>query len=165
MTFVIQTQGSHEGDPYDIMAKRIRPIALGLIEHRSHIFVSKGEDPKTKQSYYRFLGGGIDFGETSQAALTREFMEEIQAELTEIEYLTCLDNIFTFNGKPKHELIQLFRGRFVDDSFYQLDEKFPLVEGRRTTQAIWLATQRVLTGEYRLVPESCLKFLASSLLM
>ena len=144
------------------MAKRIRPIALGLIEHKGHIFVSQGKDPKTKQSYCRFLGGGIDFGETSQAALTREFMEEIQAELTEIEYLTCLDNIFTFNGKHKHELIQLFRARFADDSFYQLDEKFPLVEGRRTTQAIWLATPRVLTGECRLVPESCLEFLSSS---
>lgn len=147
----------------DIMAKRIRPIALGLVEHQGHILVSRGEDPKTKQSYYRFLGGGIDFGETSQMALTREFIEEIQAELTEIKYITCLDNIFTLNGKPKHELIQLFRARFVDDSFYQLDEKFPLVEGKRTTQAIWLATQRVLTGECRLVPESCLEFLSSSL--
>ena len=146
------------------MAKRIRPIALGLIEHEGHIFVSRGEDPKTKQSYYRFLGGGIDFGETSQMALAREFREEIQAELTKIEYITCLDNIFTFNGKPKHELIQLFRARFADDSFYQLDDKFPLVEGDRTTQAIWLPAQRVLTGECRLVPESCLKFLSSSLL-
>lgn len=146
------------------MAKRIRPIALGLIEHQGHIFVSQGEDPKTKESYYRCLGGGIDFGETSQTALTREFEEEVQAELTDIEYVTCLDNIFTFNGKPSHELIQLFRARFVDDSFYQLNEKFPLVEGDRTTQAIWLAARRVLTGECRLVPESCIRFLSSSLL-
>lgn len=146
------------------MAKRIRPIALGLIEHADHVFVSRGEDPKTKERYCRFLGGGIDFGETSQAALMREFKEEIQAELTDIEYITCLDNVFTFNGKPKHELIQLFRARFVDDSFYRLDKAFRLVEGDRTTQAIWLATQQVLTGDYRLVPESCLKFLSSSLL-
>ena len=144
------------------MAKRIRPIALGLIEYEGHIFVSKGDDPKTKETFYRFLGGGIDFGETSQAALVREFGEEIQAELTGVEYITCLDNIFTYNGKPKHELIQLFRARFVADSFYQLDEKFPLVEGDRITQARWLSTQRVVDGECRLVPESCLKFLQSS---
>ncbi len=161
---MIWTQGGHEGGHYDFMAKRIRPIALGLIEHQGHIFVSQGEDPKTKERYYRFLGGGIDFGETSQTALTREFEEEIQAGLTDIEYITCLDNIFTFNGKPKHELIQLFRARFADVSFYQLDKRFSLVEGDRTTQAIWLATQRVLTGECRLVPESCLQFLSSSLL-
>lgn len=144
------------------MAKHIRPIALGLIEHEGHIFVSDGEDPKTRQSFYRFLGGGIDFGETSQAALSREFQEEIQAELTDIDYITCLDNIFTLNGKPKHELIQLFRARFVDAAFYQLSETFPLVEGDLVTQAYWLDTQRVLTGECRLVPESCFKFLSSS---
>ncbi|MGB3299019.1 MAG: NUDIX domain-containing protein [Phormidesmis sp.] len=154
------------------MAKRIRPIALGLIEYADHVFVSRGQDPQTKALYCRFLGGGIEFGETSQNALMREFKEEIQAKLTDIEYITCLDNIFTFNGKPKHELIQLFRVRFVDDSFYQLDQAFPLVEGdgaaspaeNRTTQAVWLPIQQVLTGEARLVPESCLKFLSSALL-
>lgn len=141
------------------MAKKIRAIALGLIEHKGHVFVSRGVDPKTEDVYYRFLGGGIEFGETSQAALVREFMEEISAALVECEYITCLDNIFTFNGKPKHELIQLFRARFADDAFYRLEETFELVEGDRIKQAIWLPVQQILTGKYRLVPESCLDFL------
>ncbi|MGC1305636.1 MAG: NUDIX domain-containing protein [Phormidesmis sp.] len=141
------------------MAKRIRPIALGLIEHEGHILVSKGQDSKTKATFYRFLGGGIDFGETSQAALAREFVEEIRAELTGIEYLTCIDNIFTLNGKPKHELIQLFRAQFVDHKFYQLEDVFELIEGDRIDQAFWIDIQKVLSGEYRLVPESCLKYL------
>lgn len=143
------------------MAKRIRPIALGLIEHAGHVFVSRGEDSKTSEVYYRFLGGGIEFGETSQTALSREFLEEIEAALTDIEYITCLDSIFTLNGKPKHELIQLFRARFVDDAFYQLDESFRLVEGDRVKSAIWIETDKVLSGEYRLVPESCLRYLKS----
>ncbi|MEO0768561.1 MAG: NUDIX domain-containing protein [Cyanobacteria bacterium J06649_4] len=143
------------------MAKRIRPIALGLIEYQNHIFVSPGEDPKTHQTFYRFLGGGIEFGETSQAALTREFLEEIQATLTDIEYVCCLDNIFTYNGKPKHELIQLFKARFVEPRFYQLQAEFQLVEGEQIKQAFWLETARVINGEYRLVPESCLRYLDS----
>jgi len=141
------------------MAKRIRPIALGLIEHRNHIFVSQGRDKSTDESFYRFLGGGIDFGETSEAALLREFQEEIQADLTGVEHLGCLDNIFTLNGKPKHELVQLFRARFVDEAFYQLGEKFDLVEGDRTTKAFWIKTADVLSGERRLVPDSCLRYL------
>ncbi len=142
------------------MAKRIRPIALGLIEHQNHIFVSQGRDKSTEESFYRFLGGGIDFGETSKAALVREFQEEIRAELTDVEYLGCLDNIFTLNGKPKHELVQLFRARFVDGAFYQLDEKFDLVEGDRTTKAFWIKTADALSGKRRLVPDSCLKYLS-----
>lgn len=141
------------------MAKRIRPIALGLIEHEGYLFVSRGKDPKTSESFYRFLGGGIDFGETSQAALEREFLEEVQAELTAIEYITCLDNIFVYNGKPKHELIQLFRAQFVDSKFFQLQETFRFVEGERVDQALWIETSRVLSGEYRLVPESCHQYL------
>ncbi len=141
------------------MAKRIRSIALGLIEHEGHVFVSQGKN--LGETFYRFLGGGIDFGETSQAALEREFQEEIQAALTDIEYITCLDNIFSYNGKPKHELIQLFRARFVDDAFYQISERFRLVEGNRATQAFWLETQQILDGTCHLVPESCLPYLNS----
>ncbi len=144
------------------MSKRIRPISLGLIEHSGHVFVSQGKDGHTQETFYRFLGGGIDFGETSQAALEREFIEEIQAELTDIEYLSCLDNIFTLNGKTKHELIQLFRCQFVDSAFYQLGEIFRLVEGDRTEQAFWLDTRRVFSGECRLVPASCLSYLQRS---
>lgn len=141
------------------MAKRIRPIALGLIEHQAHIFVSKGQDRLTHETFYRFLGGGIDFGETSAAALVREFKEEIQAELTQVEYLGCLDNIFWLNGKRKHELVQLFRAQFVDTRFYQLEAQFDLVEGDRTTKAFWIKTADVLNGSCRLVPDSCLKYL------
>ena len=141
------------------MAKKIRAIALGLIEHQGHIFVSKSADPKTHETFYRFLGGGIDFGETSQAALAREFVEEVEAELTQIEYITCLDNIFEYNGKPKHELIQLFRARFADERFYQLGEGFRFVEGDRVDNAIWIPISKVLSGELRLVPESCWPYL------
>ena len=141
------------------MAKRIRPISLGLIECSGHIFVSQGEDPLTKRTYYRFLGGGIDFGETSQQALIREFKEEIGATLTDVEYLTCLDNIFTLENQRKHELIQLFRARFVDLKFYAIKDRFRLIEGDLVKEAFWLETERVLSGECRLVPESCVLFL------
>lgn len=141
------------------MPKRIRPIALALIEHEGHIFVSRGKDPTTKEMFHRFLGGGIEFGETSAAAVARELQEEIQATLVGIEYITCLDNIFTYNDKSKHELIQLFRAQFAQARFYELNKTFELVEGDRITQAFWIETARVLSGELKLVPESCRKYL------
>ncbi|MEA5463096.1 NUDIX hydrolase [Leptothoe sp. PORK10 BA2] len=134
---------------------RIRPIVLGLIQHQGHLFVSKGIDKVTDQAFYRFLGGGIDFGETSIDALKREFQEEIQAELTNIEYLTCLDNLFTCHGKPGHELIQLFRCDFVDPDFYHLDQTYTLIEGEDRHDAIWIPTDQVQAGVLNLVPENC----------
>lgn len=134
---------------------RIRPIALGLIKYQGHIFVSKGYDPAKKQDFYRFLGGGINFAETSIDALQREFSEEIQAELTNIQYLGCLENIFTYHGKRGHELIQLFRCDFVDPRFYQLDQTYSLIEGDQIRDAIWIATAEVRSGVLNLVPGNC----------
>lgn len=138
---------------------RIRPIALGLISYQGHVFVSKGYDTVKEEAFYRFLGGGIDFGETSIDALKREFQEEIQADLINVEYLTCLDNIFTCEGKPGHELIQLFRCEFADAGFYRLNHTYSLIEGKKIKEAIWIPVEQVLTGKLNLVPQSCLAYL------
>jgi 8-oxo-dGTP pyrophosphatase MutT (NUDIX family) len=64
----------------------IRVIALGLIRDGGRIFLSEGYDSVRQQTFYRALGGGVDFGETSYQALQREFQEEIQAELTNLRF-------------------------------------------------------------------------------
>ena len=103
---------------------------------------------------------GVEFGETSLEALKREFQEEIQAELTNIRYLGCLENIFTFNGQPGHEIIQLFESDFVDAKFYET-EKLVFSEGERQKTALWVDINRFLSGELRLVPDQFLDYLSS----
>jgi 8-oxo-dGTP pyrophosphatase MutT (NUDIX family) len=103
-------------------SNQIRVLALGLIREGDRIFISEGYDPVKQQTFYRVMGGGVEFGETSYDALKREFQEEIQAELTNIKYLGCLENLFTFNGQPGHEIIQLYQCDFVDPKFYQLEQ-------------------------------------------
>ncbi|MBW4632579.1 MAG: NUDIX hydrolase [Iphinoe sp. HA4291-MV1] len=136
----------------------IRVIALGLIRDGHRIFVSEGYDPVKQQTFYRAMGGGVDFGETSLEALKREFQEEIQAELTNIRYLGCLENIFIYNGQPGHEIIQLFESDFVDSKFSQL-EKLVFSEGERQKTALWVDINRFKSGELRLVPEQFLDYL------
>jgi 8-oxo-dGTP pyrophosphatase MutT (NUDIX family) len=104
------------------------------------------------------MGGGVDFGETSLEALNREFQEEIQAELKNIRYLGCLENIFTFNGEPRHEIIQLYECDFVDQKFYQL-ESLVFSEGKRKKKALWVDIKRFQTGELKLVPENFFDYL------
>ncbi len=108
---------------------RIRAVVLGLVRDRNRLFVSEGYDSIKQQFYYRALGGGIEFGETSLDALKREFKEEIQAELTNIQYLGCIENLFTFEGKPGHEIIQLYQCGFADRTFYDRNE-ITVYEGR-----------------------------------
>lgn len=139
-------------------SNQIRVLALGLIRDGDRIFISEGYDPVKEQTFYRVLGGGVDFGETSDEALKREFQEEIQAELTNIKYLGCLENLFTFNGNPGHELLQLYQCDFVDPKFYQLEE-LVFAEGDRKKKALWLDINRFTSGELRIVPEQFLEYL------
>ncbi len=130
----------------------IRVLALGLIRDGDRTFISEGYDPVKQQTFYRAMGGGIDFGETSQVALEREFKEEIQAELTNIRYLGCLENLFIYNNQPGHELIQLYQCDFVDPKYYQL-ECLTFAEGKRQKTALWVDINRFKSEELLLLPE------------
>ncbi len=136
----------------------IRVLALGLIKKGDRTFISEGYDPVKQQTFYRAMGGGVDFGETSFEALQREFQEEIQAELTNIHYLGCIENIFTFNGKEGHEILQVYQCDFVDPKFYEL-ENLVFAEGERQKTALWIEMSRFKSGELKLVPEQFLKYL------
>lgn len=137
---------------------QIRVLALGLIKQGDRVFISQGYDPVKQKTFYRAMGGGVDFGETSFEALQREFQEEIQAQLINISYLGCLENLFTFNGKPGHELLQVYQCDFVDPKFYEL-ESLTFAEGKRQKTALWVDISRFKSGELLLVPEPFLDLL------
>ena len=88
--------------------KEIRPIVLGLAIRNGKVLVSEGYDKVKNQTFYRCLGGGIEFLEKSDVALKREFMEEIGANVSVKDLLGVFENIFTFNGKQAHELVFVY---------------------------------------------------------
>ncbi|MEH2363928.1 NUDIX hydrolase [Nostoc sp.] len=140
-------------------AGEIRVIALGLIRHGDRIFLSEGYDPVKQETFYRALGGGVEFGETSRVALEREFQEEIQADLMNIRYLGCLENLFTFNGRQGHEIIQLYQCDFADFKFYQLESLVFSESQTHKHKALWIDISRFKSGELRLVPEGFFEYL------
>ncbi|MBG1264953.1 NUDIX hydrolase [Nostoc sp. WHI] len=140
-------------------AGEIRILALGLIRDGERIFVSEGYDPVKQETFYRALGGGVDFGETSRDALQREFQEEIQADLTNIRYLGCIENLFTFSGRQGHEIIQLYQCGFADSKFYQLESLVFSESESHQHKALWIDISRFKSGELRLVPEVFFEYL------
>lgn len=138
--------------------QQIRFLALGLVRQGDRVFLSEGYDPVKQEHFYRALGGGIDFGETSLAALKREFQEELSAELTNIKYLGCIESIFVFKDRPGHEVIQLYQCDFADPKFYQL-ERLTFNEGERQKTALWVDVDRFRSGELRIVPDPFIQYL------
>ncbi|MBW4669667.1 MAG: NUDIX hydrolase [Cyanomargarita calcarea GSE-NOS-MK-12-04C] len=138
---------------------KIRVKVFGLIREKNRLFVSENYDSVKAEKFYRALGGSIEFGENSQTALQREFQEEVQADLTNIRYLGCLENVFTYNGKQGHEIVQVYECDFVDSKFYQL-EKLAFFEADNSPgTAVWIDISRFKSGELRLVPENFIDYL------
>jgi len=99
--------------------KRIRPIALCVFLKNNRILVFEGYDKVKDEIFYRPLGGGIEFGETAEETVRREFMEEINVEVKDIRYLGTLENIYIFNGKLYHEIVMIHDGALVNSGLYE----------------------------------------------
>jgi 8-oxo-dGTP pyrophosphatase MutT (NUDIX family) len=139
-------------------AGKIRVVVLGLVRQDDRILVSAAEDEVKQDKFYRALGGGVEFGETSLEGLQREFQEEIQTDLLNIHYLGCLENLFTYNGRSGHEIVQLYRCDLANAELYQRD-RITVTENSAQHAAYWIEVSRFQSGELRLVPPACLEFL------
>jgi ADP-ribose pyrophosphatase YjhB (NUDIX family) len=115
---------------------RIRVLALGIIWRGDELLLMEGYDPSKRQRFYRPLGGGVEFGELARDALIREFAEELGAELVNIHYLGTLENVFTFDAQPGHEILLLFAADFADETLYARDD-LVAIEGDEGVLTAW----------------------------
>lgn len=100
----------------------IRAKSVCVFRHQNKILLTEGYDP-TKDEYYLIpLGGGIEFGETSEQAAIREVLEEVAAETYGHQRLGVLENLFVFDGKPGHEIVFVYEAKFADESLYEKPE-------------------------------------------
>ncbi len=119
---------------------RIRPLALCVFRRGDKIFVARGHDGHTRQTFYRPVGGAIKFGEPAAAALKREVMEELDAAVEGLRYLGALENIFRYEGKAGHEIALIFDGRFTDPDLNRDDLVLAGKDsGEILYEAMWLA--------------------------
>jgi len=96
----------------------VRPAVMGIFRNKDKILVAQGYDSVKKEVFCRPLGGGIKFEEKGTEALKREITEELKLQVKNIEYLNIIENIFTWEGIPGHELILVYEAKFEDESVY-----------------------------------------------
>ena len=144
---------------------RIRPLAICIFRNQDRILVAEGYDPVKKQTFYRPLGGRIEFGEWSYETICRELMEEIDVEVKRdsLRYLGTLENIFVFNGIPGHEIVMVYDGELCPPELYDqavivgkevdIDEAFT---------AMWKSLDEIGVGKSILYPDGLLELLSQS---
>ncbi|MEM6838494.1 MAG: NUDIX hydrolase [Cyanobacteria bacterium P01_C01_bin.120] len=142
------------------MAKkpRIRSIAICIIRQGDRLLLHEGVDSVKGIRFGRPLGGGIEFGEHSRDAAIREIREELGAEMAEVEQVGMVESIYMYEGEPGHELVFVYRGRFVDESLYDRPSLM-VTEGKRVFEAHWRSLDELRSGDILLVPEGLWQFL------
>lgn len=135
---------------------KIRNLSLCVIKRGVDILVGQGFDDVKQQEFFRPLGGGIEFGEYSQDALQREFMEELNTQLKNIKFLTTIENLFTFNGQSGHEITLIYQADLVNKELYEQDG-ISILDSKRGLKAFWKPIDDFKTGKLIIYPEGIIQ--------
>lgn len=138
---------------------KIRPIALCVFLNNNRILVNEGHDPVKQQTFYRSLGGGIEFGEKAEDTVRRELKEELNVEVGEVLYLGTLENIFTFNGTPSHEIVMIYDGALIDSGLYEQAVIVGEEANGEVIRAVWMSLDEFGEGKSILYPTGLLALL------
>ncbi len=138
---------------------RIRPIAICACRDGDRILVAEGHDSKKGQTFYRPLGGTIEFGETGAEAVRREFREELGTELAGVRYLGTLENIFTYEGAAGHEIVLVYDGTLAETGLYK-KEALQGDEFGQKFKAVWKRLDEFGPGKPPVYPDGLLELLA-----
>ncbi len=83
----------------------IRAKAIGLPWRDGRFLAARVTEDSGRIKGVRPLGGTIEFGETWQQALIREFKEELAVEISISGPPQVFENIYHHEGQPGHEII------------------------------------------------------------
>lgn len=138
--------------------KQVRPIAICIIIEGDRIFVGEHYDPSKKETFYRPLGGAIEFGEYGRESVIREIREEAVKEIKDLVYLGMIENIFIYDGKPGHEIVLVYQANFVDARMYEVSSIRCRNNGEEF-DALWKPLSEFREGKAPLYPKGLLDML------
>ena len=141
--------------------KRIRPLAICIFRKDNKILVAEEYDSVKQQTFYRPLGGGIEFGETSVGTICRELMEELNVEVDResLKFLGAVENIFYFNGIPGHEIVMIYDGALQKPGLYEQAVIVGQEANGEAVRAIWKDLDGFALGQSILYPTGLVELL------
>ncbi|MEM3670934.1 MAG: NUDIX domain-containing protein [Thermoprotei archaeon] len=84
--------------------------AFCIFSVEDSVLVYRMKDEHSGSTFYRFVGGKVNFGEKSADTICREVKEETGLELRNPRLLTVVENVFTYNGVTRHEVDFIYDG-------------------------------------------------------
>ena len=125
--------------------------AMCIFLRNGKTLASKGYDKDKDETFYRLIGGSVDFGEKSQDGIQREIQEELGCDVKGMILVKVVENIFTYEGNKGHDIVFLYKGELSNEKLYT-QEKIHVVEPYGEFDAEWIPVADVLSKKIILYP-------------
>lgn len=130
---------------------KIKVKAMCIFVHKGKTLAAKGYDEKKGETFYRLIGGSVEFGEKTEEGARREIREELGCEIENLKLVKIVENVFQFNGKLGHEIVFLYAGDLSNKALYE-QERIHIVEPYLEFDAEWVPVEDILSGKSILYP-------------
>ena len=107
----------------------------------------------------RPLGGLIEFGETRDAAIKREFKEELDTDIVCSGSWNTFENLYVHGGKRGHEIVFAIDIELMDKGLYSKDIIAFSEDSGSDCTARWLPIDDLKKGLVALYPDGLLEVL------
>lgn len=131
----------------------VRSIAIAIFRRDDQILAGPVYDDAGQIKGWRPLGGEIEFGETAEACLHREFLEETKQNITDLRPIGVLQNIFQHHGDTGHEIVLVYEARFEAEEIYQADQLAFAEQDGIELHAKWVSLPKARAGRMALYPD------------
>ena len=133
--------------------------AVAVIRHQGRVLVERGYDRVAGIAFYRAIGGHVEFGERAADATVREWREEYGLRVEGLRLLGVVENVFTYEGRPGHEVVFCYEARVTDPGVYTRDEIEGTDPDGKRHEAVWVAVADLMEGGVPLGPGGLLALL------
>ena len=138
----------------------IRPLSIGVVRRNGEFLMVEVLNDSGTLTGWRPLGGGIEFGESAESAVKREFVEEIHCEIDCQRLLGVIENIYTHEGHTGHEIVFVYCVTMSDRAIAFKDQ-YEIVEGQMIAIAKWISLADMISGTGDIYPIGLAEYLAS----
>jgi 8-oxo-dGTP pyrophosphatase MutT (NUDIX family) len=132
--------------------KAIRVIVIGLAWKAGRLLVSEVRDGRGTLIGARPIGGSIEYGETREQALRREFLEELGVEIRVTGPWHAIENLFEHEGVLGHEFVFAAEIELLERGVYARDEVIYTIENGDSVRAIWASPDALAARGVDLYP-------------
>jgi len=125
----------------------------------AELFKLKGQPSEKPEPFVIPVGGGVEFGEHSKDAAIRETLEEISAVVLNIRLLGVVENIFSYDGRPHHEIVFVYEGDLEDETLYELEVVPGIEDNGQTFTCRWFDIKWLREGHISFSPAGIIDML------